>query len=161
MGMTELSLWWQSHGVFSWLILLVVFLLIELMTMGLTTIWFAGGCLVAFLAGLAGAPLFVQVIIFFAASIVLLALTRPLVENYFNKHRIKTNADSLIGKRAIVQEEVNNLEARGKVTVDGQEWTARAEKEEEILPAGSKVEILGIQGVKLIVKREEELPEEK
>ncbi len=152
MEIAELALWWQAHGIFSWLILFVVFLIIELMTMGLTTIWFAGGCIFAFLAGLLGAPLFVQVILFFAASILLLALTKPLVTNYFNKNRVKTNVDSLIGKNAIVQEEINNLEAKGLVTVDGQEWTARAEREEDILPAGTKVEILAIKGVKLIVK---------
>ena len=80
-----------------WLIALVLLLLIELLTMGLTTIWFAGGALVAIFLALAGMPFFVQMIAFLVVSLVLLFCTRPLAMNYFNRERVKTNVDDLVG----------------------------------------------------------------
>ena len=156
MGNADLFVWWQANGIYSWLILLIAFLVIELMTLGLTTIWFAGGSLIAFLAGLLGTPLYLQIVIFFVSSIFLLALTRPIVKNYFNKNRVKTNAAALVGKHAVVLEEINNLKASGQVSVDGQEWSARTKNEEEIIESGTKVLILAINGVKLIVQKTDE-----
>lgn len=153
METADISLWWQANGIYSWLILLIAFLVIELMTLGLTTIWFAGGSLIAFLAGLLGAPLYLQIVIFFVTSLLLLGLTRPIVKNYFNKNRVKTNAAALIGKHAVVLEEINNLKCSGQVSVDGQQWSARTKNEEEIIEAGDKVQILEINGVKLIVQK--------
>ncbi|MCR5784179.1 MAG: NfeD family protein [Eubacterium sp.] len=146
----------DTYGVMTWLILFVIFLIIELVTMGLTTIWFAGGALVAFIAGEIGADLIVQIVAFFAVSIVLLIFTRPLAAKYFNKGRVKTNAESLIGQTALVTEEIDNLKATGKAVVQGMEWTARAENDEEIIGYGTKIKINAIQGVKLIVVKKEE-----
>ena len=135
-----------------WLALLVVLLGVELVTLGLTTIWFAGGALAAFLVSLPGASLPVQVVLFAIVSIVLLIFTRPFAVKYVNKSRVKTNVDSLIGKTAVVTEEIHNLSAKGQVQVSGQVWTARARQNDEIIPAGTSVEVLEISGVKLIVK---------
>lgn len=106
-----------------WLILLIILVAIEIATMGLTTIWFAGGAFVAIIAAAFDAPLYVQITLFLSVSVVLLLFTRPIAMKYFNRDRIKTNAESLIGKQAIVTEEVDNLMAAGTVSVDGQEWT--------------------------------------
>lgn len=138
-------------GVF-WLFVVVVMAIIEIITLGLTTIWFAGGALVAFIASLLGAGFVIQVALFIVVSVALMAVTRPLAVKYLNKDRVKTNAESLIGKFAVVKEEIDNLNARGQVSVDGQEWTARA-IEEEIIPQGATVEIVKISGVKLLVKQ--------
>lgn len=137
-------------GVF-WLFIVVVMAVIEIITLGLTTIWFAGGALAAFGVSLLGAGILVQVIVFVVVSLVLLAVTRPLAVKYLNKGREKTNAESLIGKMAVVKEEIDNLNARGMVSVDGQEWTARS-YEEKIISQGATVEIMEIRGVKLLVK---------
>lgn len=138
-------------GVF-WLFVVVVMAIIEIITLGLTTIWFAGGALVAFIASLFGAGFVIQVALFIVVSVALMAVTRPLAVKYLNKDRVKTNAESLIGKFAVVKEEIDNLNARGQVSVDGQEWTARA-IEEKIIPQGATVEIVKISGVKLLVKQ--------
>lgn len=138
------------EGVF-WLFIVVVMAIIEIITLGLTTIWFAGGALVAFVASLLGAGFVIQVALFVVVSVVLLAVTRPLAVEFFNKGRECTNAESLIGKMAVVKEEIDNLNARGQVSVDGQEWTARA-FEDKIIPQGTTVEIVEISGVKLLVK---------
>lgn len=141
------------EGIF-WLIVIVVMAVIEIITMGLTTIWFAGGALIAFIAGLLGANLLIQIILFVVVSVILLAVTRPLAVEYLNKDRTKTNIDSLIGETAIVLEEINNLKAQGQVSIRGQEWTARS-ADETIIAKDSLVEIVEISGVKLLVKEKE------
>lgn len=137
-----------------WLILFVVLLVIEIATMGLTTIWFAGGALVAFLAAHMGANMIIQVLLFLIVSIVLLVLTRPVAVKFFNQDRVKTNAESLIGQKALVKEEINILQATGRVEIGGMEWSAKTE-EPDIIEADTIVIVKGIQGVKLIVEKEE------
>ena len=139
-----------------WLILLIILVAIEIATMGLTTIWFAGGAFVAIIAAAFDAPLYVQITLFLSVSVVLLLFTRPIAMKYFNRDRIKTNAESLIGKQAIVTEEVDNLMAAGTVSVDGQEWTARNVMDGVKLPRGTIVIIRAISGVKLIVEERNE-----
>ncbi|MCI9447715.1 MAG: NfeD family protein [Lachnospiraceae bacterium] len=138
------------EGVF-WLFIVVVMAVIEIITLGLTTIWFAGGALVAFVASLLGANLAVQVALFVVVSVGLLALTRPLAVKFLNKGRESTNAESLIGKKAVVKQEIDNLNARGQVSVNGQEWTARS-LEDKVIKEGKTVEIAEISGVKLMVR---------
>ena len=137
-----------------WLIVFVACILIELITLGLTTIWFAGGALIAAI-GAFGAPLWLQAVLFGAVSLVLLYFTRPVAVKYFNKDRVKTNAESLVGKQAIVISEIDNLQGIGQVTVGGQEWSARTVREGAPLPAGTVVVIRAISGVKLIVEEKE------
>lgn len=138
--------------VMMWIVILVVLVLVELLTMGLTTIWFAGGSLVACILALAGAPLWAQIVAALVVSIILLLTTRPIAVKYFNKDRVRTNAESLIGHIAIVMSEIDNLQNIGLVNVGGQEWSARSSVDEVKIPAGSVVEILSISGVKLIVR---------
>ena len=135
-----------------WLIVFVACIVIEIITMGLTTIWFAGGALFAAIGAALGAPLFLQIVLLIAVSLVLLYFTRPIAVKYFNKDRVKTNVESLIGKQAIVISEIDNLQGIGQVTVGGQEWSARTVKEGITLPVGSVVIIRSISGVKLIVE---------
>ena len=94
-----------------WLVILVVMAVIEIITLGLTTVWFAGGALVAFIFSLFGAPVPLQITVFVIVSLVLLFLTRPIALKYFNNGRLKTNAEGLIGKCGIVLEDINNLHA--------------------------------------------------
>lgn len=140
-----------------WLMILVACVVIEIISMGLTTIWFAGGALIAAIAAAFQAPLWVQIMLFLAVSLILLYLTRPVAVKYFNKDRVKTNAESLVGQQAIVISEVDNLQGIGQVTVGRQEWSARNVDESKVLPVGSVVVIRAISGVKLIVE-EKELP---
>ena len=135
-----------------WLALAVIFLIVEAAVPGLVSIWFAGGALVAFFCVLFGMPVWGQIPVFLIVSVLLVAATRPIAKKY-NRHRTRTNAQSVIGKKAIVKEEIENLAARGLVTVDGMDWTARAETDEEKIGAGTTVEVLRIEGVKLIVRR--------
>ena len=139
----------------AWLIVFVACIVIELITLGLTTIWFAGGALVAAIGAAFGAPLWLQAVLFGAVSLVLLYFTRPVAVKYFNRDRIKTNAESLVGKQAIVISEINNLQGIGQVTIGGQEWSARTVKEGVVLKAGTVVVVRAISGVKLMVEEKE------
>lgn len=139
-----------------WLIAFVVLLGIEAMTMALTTIWFAGGALVAFVLALFGINIQVQLAVFVVVSFVLLFFTRPFALKYVNRNTVKTNMDSLIGKSARVTATINNTEGKGAAVLNGQEWTARALEDDRIYPVGTMVEVKEIRGVKLIVSENQE-----
>ncbi len=139
-----------------WLIVLVVLVVIELITMGLTTVWFAGGALVAAIAAIFDAPFLLQVILFLVVSALLLFFTRPIAVKYFNKDRVRTNAESLVGCAAIVISEVNNLQGIGQVSISGMEWSARTKEDGIILPVGTVTTVVAINGVKLIVEERKE-----
>ena len=135
-----------------WLILLACFLVVEAITVGLTTIWFAGGALVAAIASGLGAGILIQWVLFLIVSLALLIFTRPMAVRYMNKGVPKTNVNSLIGERAVVIQKINNLEQTGQVRINDIEWTARTADDGEEIPTGAVVEIEEIRGVKLIVK---------
>ena len=139
-----------------WLGLFVILLIIEILTMGLTTIWFAAGALAAFAAGIIGFGFAVQMAVFLIVSILLLVLTRPLAVKYFNQERQKTNAESLIGPQALVTEDIDTLQSVGRVEVNGQEWSAKTDEADGKIEKNKIVVINGIQGVKLIVRDKEE-----
>lgn len=138
-----------------WLAVLVVCVGIEIATMGLTTIWFAGGALVSAILAALNAPLWLQIVAFFVVSLILLYLTRPVAVKYFNKDRVKTNVESMIGRQAIVISEIDNLQGIGQITVGGQEWSARSVKDDVQLPVGSVVVVRSVSGVKLIVEEKD------
>ncbi len=139
-----------------WLGILVILVVIELFTMGLTTIWFAGGALVAALISIPGTPLILQILFFLIVSILLLYFTRPIAVKYFNRDRTRTNVESLIGRQAIVISEINNVEGIGQVNTGGMEWSARSSYHNVVIPVGAVVTVLGIDGVKLIVEERKE-----
>lgn len=138
-----------------WLAALVILLLAEALTLGLTTIWFAGGALIALIAALVGANVWVQLGVFLAVSLLLLIFTRPAALRYMNKSTLKTNVDSLTGEVGVVSERIDNLEATGKVKLNDVLWTARSE-DGTVIEEGAVVEISRVEGVKLIVKMKEE-----
>lgn len=141
----------MTQMVIIWLVVLIAAIVIEVATLGLTTIWFAGGALVALLTAVVNAPIWLQILLFLIISLVLLFFTRPVAMKYFNKNRERTNAESLVGKQAVVTSEINNLQGIGTVTVNGQEWSARS-LDDTAIAAQKVVEIVSINGVRLIVK---------
>lgn len=134
-----------------WLAVFVLLIVIELATMGLTTIWFAGGTVAGFIASMLGANVVIQAVVFFVVSIVLLIFTRPFAVRYINSNKTKTNIDGLIGQEALVLEEINNIRETGCARLEGKEWTARS-VDDTVIPADTVVIVERIEGVKLIVK---------
>ena len=143
-----------------WLLLTIAFVIGELVTVGLTSIWFAAGSLVALLAAICDANIAVQVILFLAVSIGLLVGTRPWAKRFINSKVQKTNVDSVVGARARITERVSNLEQTGRAVVLGQDWSVRAENDGEIIETGTLIEVVRVSGVKLIVKNVEKFKKE-
>ena len=136
-----------------WLILMVVFLLVETSTVSLVSIWFAIGSLGALLAASLHAPLWVQITIFLALSATLLACLRPFVKKFIQPKIVATNADSVIGTAGFVTEDIDNLSARGQVKLGGMFWSARSTSGDPICK-DTKVTVDRIEGVKVFVSPE-------
>ena len=146
----------DSYITIAWLALLIILLIIEIIMVGLTSIWAAGGALAALILNILGIPLAGQVVVFFVVTFVLLYFTRPFAVKFINTQRVKTNYEGIIGKTIRIAETVDNINQTGMAVVNGQEWTVRAEKDEEILAPDTLAKVVNISGVKLIVRKYEE-----
>lgn len=135
-----------------WAGLLIVFTIGEGVTVGLTAVWFAAGSLAALICALLGGPLWLQIVLFIVISALCLLAIRPLAQKYFNSKIEPTNADRILGTEAIVTEEINNLQATGAVRIGGITWSARSESD-TLIPAGTLVRVLRIEGVKVYVEK--------
>jgi membrane protein implicated in regulation of membrane protease activity len=134
-----------------WVALVIIFALIEVFTLGLTTVWFAIAAILMVFLSFFEIPLTAQILIFLVISAALLIFTRPLAVKKFKIGQEKTNVDSLIGKHALVIKTIGEFE-RGEAKINGQIWSAHSEDNTEITE-GSKCEILRIEGVQLIVRK--------
>lgn len=142
-----------------WIGLIVAFLVIEIITVGLTTIWFAGGSLAALIAYGLGLNTFWQVVIFLVVSLLLLYFTRPWAIKYINPHHIKTNYEEAAGQTVKITEKVDNQAGTGTALLNGLEWTARSADDAIVFPVDSMAKVVEISGVKLIVEEIEEIEE--
>ena len=136
-----------------WLILMVVFLIVEAVTLGITTVWCAAGGLVAAIMDLLGAPVAAQVITMIAVSVICfvacLIWIRPAIDAKHARKADPTNADRVIGKEGIVIKAIDPMAGQGQIKVLGQVWSAKADK---TINEGATVKVLSMEGVKLIVK---------
>lgn len=141
----------MSANLIFWLVVVVILVAAELATIQLVAIWPAIGGVAAMLAASFGQPLLVQFLLFVGVSAILLLFTRPFVKRFIRTppHTF-TNADRLIGRDAVVCDDIDNLTETGAVNVSGVTWTARSTSGQSI-PKGSTVRIERIEGVKLIV----------
>ena len=133
-----------------WLVLMVVFLLMEANTVTLVSVWFAAGALGALIASLFHGPLWLQILVFFLLSVSLLALLRPFLRKYIKPKIVKTNVDAVIGTTGYVTEAIENLTASGQVKLGAMVWTARSVSGAPI-PVGTLVKVERIEGVKAFV----------
>lgn len=144
----------KMNMTYIWLGLVIVFAVFEAATAGLTSIWFAAGALFAMIVAALGAGIWVQIIVFIAVSAVLLVFVRQIAYKFITPKIEATNADAIIGKTGIVSEQINNDTGLGEVKVGGKTWSARS-LNGSIIEINTKVEIIKIEGVKLIVKNME------
>ena len=134
-----------------WLAIMIAFLVIEGMTAQFVSIWFAVGCIIPLIMSIFNIEFTFQLLTFAAVSLILILSTRTFVKKLTKPHHT-TNTDSLIGKVAIVCEEINNIEESGIIKMNGVEWSVRSE-DDEVISKGEKVIITRISGVRLIVKK--------
>jgi len=132
-----------------WIILAVILIIIEACALGLVTIWFAGGALVAAVTTLFTPNIFIQIAVFLLVSIVLLYLTKPLrVKLKIGKE--KTNVEAVVGQTGFVIEPISPA-AFGQVKVEGIIWTAMSAEPDAVIDKGAEITVSGVEGVKLIV----------
>ena len=145
----------MDYMIWVWLVAAVVFGIVEALTAGLVSIWFVAGSAAALIGAFLGAGLGVQVALFVVVSAAALAVTRPLVRRYTAGKAVPTNLDRVLGDSGKVTETIDNENSTGAVYVDGKTWTARS-ADGSVIPAGTVVEILRMEGVKLFVRKLEE-----
>ncbi len=133
-----------------WLILMIVFGVLEAVTVGLTSIWFSLGALAALGISTVTTSIWIQTGVFLGVSLLTLMLVRPVAQKYFNVRRVATNADRIIGQNAVVTQEIDNLKGQGQVSIAGQIWTARSSTDGVISPS-TTVRVMRIEGVKVFV----------
>lgn len=142
-----------------WIALIIIFAAVEIVTVGLTSIWFAGGALAALLCYALGLSELWQFIIFVAVSLVLLLFTRPWALKYLKPYLIKTNYEQVIDENVCLTENIDNIKGTGTAVYKGQEWTARAYDNNKTFEAGSIVKVKEIRGVTLYVVESEIMPQ--
>lgn len=133
--------------------MIIIAIALEAATAQLVSIWFAGGGMVGLIAYFLHAPFWLQVIAAAVATLILLLATRPLVRRFLRGKETRTNADRVVGRTAVVTEPIDNVLAKGRVSVLGNDWTARS-LDGGAIPAGAQVRVERIEGVKLIVSPE-------
>lgn len=133
-----------------WLVLMVVFLLVEASTVAVVSLWFAAGSLAAMIASLLGAPVWLQVALALLVSAVLLACLRPVIRKHFTPKLTRTNVDALVGSEGYVTADIDNVAATGTVKLGAMEWTARS-ADGRIIQRGTLVKVERIEGVKAFV----------
>lgn len=141
-----------------WIALIIIFAAVEIITVGLTSIWFAGGALAALLCYALGLSELWQFIIFVTVSLVLLLFTRPWALKYLKPYLIKTNYEQVIDENVCLTENIDNIKGTGTAVYKGQEWTARAYDDNKTFEAGSIVKVKEIRGVTLYVVESEMMP---
>ena len=133
-----------------WLIAAGIFFIVEMATTGFLIFWLGIGALLAMITSFITNSIVVQTIVFVVTSCILIPLTKPLADKFTNKKTVATNSYSLIGKHGIVLSDINPIEATGLVKVNGETWSAKSENG-EIISKDTQIEVLSIDGVKLIV----------
>lgn len=133
-----------------WLVILVVFIVVEASTVTVVSVWFALGAIAALITSMLGAQAWLQILVFFVVSVAFLLLLRPAVRKYFTPKLQKTNADAVIGSVGVVTEDIDNVRSCGQVKLGAMVWTARSTTGEPI-PAGTLIVADRIEGVKMFV----------
>ena len=133
-----------------WFCLMVVFLVMESSTVSLVSIWFAAGSLVAMIAALLGAEIWLQVVLFVAVAVLLLASLRSAVRKFITPKIVKTKVDAVVGKTGPLVESVDNIHGKGRVKLGGMEWSARSNDGNPIAE-GTIVRVDRVEGVKVFV----------
>lgn len=134
-----------------WLITSGIFFICEIITVGFLVFWLGVGALIAMLVSFFTSNIIVQMSVFVISSGLLIFATRPLVNKISKKDVVPTNVYSLIGKKAVVTEDIDWVTGKGQIKFEGEIWSAKS-KEQINIPAGSEVEIVSIEGVKAFVK---------
>lgn len=135
-----------------WLAFVLLSGAVEALTTQLVALWFVPGAILAMILAFCGVDIWVQVAVFIVLTVVCLVLAKTVFKHFFNPQKEKFNIDAVIGEKCLVTEKIDNVAGRGAVKVKGLEWAARMISDETVVEAGVRVEVIAVEGVKLICK---------
>ncbi|MDY4792752.1 MAG: NfeD family protein [Pararoseburia sp.] len=153
MELTLFSTGTMNDWVFIWLAVIILTIIIEIITVGLTSIWLTGGGIAALVVCLLGGHWGLQLAVFFVVTFLLIYFTRPWALKYIESRKTATNYEEVIGKTVRIIEDVDNVKETGKAIYNGMEWTARAKVDTETFSMDEQARVVGVQGVKLILEK--------
>ena len=153
MELTLFSTGTMNDWVFIWLAVIILTIIIEIITVGLTAIWLTGGVIAALVVCLLGGHWGLQLAVFFVVTFILIYFTRPWALKYIESRKTATNYEEVIGKTVRIIEDVDNVKETGKAIYNGMEWTARAKEDTETFSMDEQARVVGVQGVKLILEK--------
>lgn len=153
MELTLFSTGTMNDWVFIWLAVIILTIIIEIITVGLTAIWLTGGGIAALVVCLLGGHWGLQLAVFFVVTFILIYFTRPWALKYIESRKTATNYEEVIGKTVRIIEDVDNVKETGKAIYNGMEWTARAKEDTEKFSMDEQARVVGVQGVKLILEK--------
>lgn len=143
----------MDEWIYIWLGLIIVTVIGEIITVGLTSIWLSGGALAALIVCGLGGHWILQVGVFFIVTFVLLFFTRPWAMKYINERKQRTNYEEVLDKEVRVLEDVDNRQGCGRAVYNGMEWTARSASDDITFAAGEMARVVEVRGVKLIIEK--------
>ena len=153
MELTLFSTGTMNDWVFIWLAVIILTIIIEIITVGLTSIWLTGGGIAALVVCLLGGHWGLQLAVFFVVTFILIYFTRPWALKYIESRKTATNYEEVIGKTVRIIEDVDNVKETGKAIYNGMEWTDRAKVDTETFSMDEQARVVGVQGVKLILEK--------
>ena len=127
-----------ENALMFWVVMAILMMIIEGMTLGLSTIWFSIGAVCALISVFLGVSFYTQFVIFLVVSLVLLLFTRKFFVGKLKVGKEKTNVDALVGRKGVLTKEIGPF-STGTVKLNGQEWTAVCEDENKLLEEGVEV----------------------
>ena len=134
-----------------WIIIAGVCLIGEILTSGFLIFWLSIGALIAMVVSFFVDSIIVQTAVFVISSAILIFATKPFVKKFAKTKDVKTNAFSIIGQNGIVTKDIDSINSKGQVKIDGETWSAVGKNDMDI-PKGTEIEVVEIKGVKAIVK---------
>lgn len=143
----------MNEWLFIWLGVVIITLSLEIITVGLTSIWLTGGGLAALIVCALGGPWWLQLLVFFVVTFILIYFTRPWALKYLEGRKTVTNYEETIGKKVRVIEKVDNREGSGRAIYNGMEWMARAKNEDDLFLEDEQARVAAVEGVKLILEK--------
>lgn len=144
----------MNGAIVVWLMVALVFGIIEASTVSLVSVWMAGAAIFAAIAAALNLSLLTQILVFLIGSALLLILTAPLSKKFRNREVISTNADRLFGMQGVVLTAIDPIENQGTIKVAGQVWSAIS-KDNTVIQSGETVIVEGIEGVRAVVTKAE------
>lgn len=136
-----------------WVGVIVLAIILELITDQMVSIWFVPGAIIATILDFVGVFYVWQILVVLIFAALGILFLRKFITRFKPDASTKTNIDAIVGERCVVTEKIDTFAGRGQVKIKGQIWSAKGLVDEDIFEEGDVLQIIGVEGVKLICKK--------